>query len=207
MVVLRRVRRGRGDRLPLTRGRRDSIRHRHGNKRAGGDPASGGRTVSRRSPAATPTACCCITSKAGIRSRRSTRRSPTTHGWPGCLVDYSWVNVDGSRRCPLPVRSKADRRKSCARCSMTTREVNIGANDHHANWFNCVHSRAQPSAHEEIGHRSASLGHLVTIALPAGPQPALGSGEGRVHRRRRGESPALARAARAVAGVTVVAKR
>lgn len=46
---------------------------------------------------------------------------------------------------------------------MTTREVNIGANNHHANWFECIHSRAQPSAHEEIGHRSASLGHVVAL--------------------------------------------
>jgi hypothetical protein len=51
---------------------------------------------------------------------------------------------------------------------MSTREVNIGANDHHANWFNCVHSRAQPSSHEEIGHRSASLGHLVTTTYRLG---------------------------------------
>ena len=51
---------------------------------------------------------------------------------------------------------------------MSTREVNIGANDHHANWFNCVHSRALPSSHEEIGHRSASLGHLVTTTYRLG---------------------------------------
>lgn len=37
-----------------------------------------------------------------------------------------------------------------------------GANHHHANWFECVKSRHKPSSHEEIGHRSASLGHLVT---------------------------------------------
>ena len=51
---------------------------------------------------------------------------------------------------------------------MITREVNIGANDHHANWFGCVHSRALPSSHEEIGHRSASLGHLVTTTYRLG---------------------------------------
>jgi hypothetical protein len=45
--------------------------------------------------------------------------------------------------------------------SLTTRQVNIGANNHHANWFECIRSRSLPSAHEEIGHRSASLGHLV----------------------------------------------
>ncbi|MBI4660588.1 MAG: Gfo/Idh/MocA family oxidoreductase [Verrucomicrobia bacterium] len=46
---------------------------------------------------------------------------------------------------------------------LATREVNIGANNHHANWFECIRTRARPSSHEEIGHRSASLGHLATI--------------------------------------------
>jgi len=45
-----------------------------------------------------------------------------------------------------------------------TREVVIGANNHHANWFECIRTRGRPSSHEEIGHRSASLGHLITIA-------------------------------------------
>lgn len=47
---------------------------------------------------------------------------------------------------------------------LTSREVNIGANNHHANWFECLRTRASPSSHEEIGHRSASLGHLATIS-------------------------------------------
>ena len=46
---------------------------------------------------------------------------------------------------------------------LTTRAVNIGTNNHHANWFECIRTRARPSSHEEIGHRSASLGHLATI--------------------------------------------
>ncbi len=48
---------------------------------------------------------------------------------------------------------------------LTTRQVNIGANNHHANWFQCIRSSGQPSSHEEIGHRSASLGHLVAISF------------------------------------------
>ncbi len=44
------------------------------------------------------------------------------------------------------------------------REVNIGSNDHHANWLACLRSRQAPSADEEIGHRSASLGHLLYIS-------------------------------------------
>jgi hypothetical protein len=49
--------------------------------------------------------------------------------------------------------------------SLKTREVNIGANNHHANWFECIRACGQPSSHEEIGHRSASLGHLVAISF------------------------------------------
>jgi hypothetical protein len=45
-----------------------------------------------------------------------------------------------------------------------SREVVVGANNHHANWFDCIRTRRRPSSHEEIGHRSASLGHLITIA-------------------------------------------
>ena len=48
---------------------------------------------------------------------------------------------------------------------LATRQVNIGANNHHANWFECIRSRALPSSHEEIGHRSASLGQLVALGF------------------------------------------
>jgi hypothetical protein len=48
--------------------------------------------------------------------------------------------------------------------NLPTRGVNIGSNTHYPNWFEALRSRRLPSAHEEIGHRSASLGHLVTIA-------------------------------------------
>ncbi len=51
---------------------------------------------------------------------------------------------------------------------LKTREVVIGANNHHANWLECIHTRAQPSSHEEIGHRSASLGHLTALAFKLG---------------------------------------
>lgn len=47
---------------------------------------------------------------------------------------------------------------------LSSREVTIGANDHHANWFDAIRHRKRPSAHEEIGHRSASLGHLAIIS-------------------------------------------
>ena len=51
---------------------------------------------------------------------------------------------------------------------LRTRDVNIGTNNHHANWFECIHTRARPSAHAEIGHRSASLGHLIILAHKLG---------------------------------------
>ncbi|MHC4750129.1 MAG: Gfo/Idh/MocA family protein [Planctomycetota bacterium] len=47
---------------------------------------------------------------------------------------------------------------------LKTRQVNIGENNHHANWFDCIRTRRRPSTDEEIGHRSASLGHLTIIA-------------------------------------------
>jgi hypothetical protein len=47
-------------------------------------------------------------------------------------------------------------------------EVSIGSNNHHANWLECIHSRQAPSADEEIGHRSASLGHLINISCWTG---------------------------------------
>jgi hypothetical protein len=51
---------------------------------------------------------------------------------------------------------------------LRTRDVNIGTNNHHSNWFECIRTRAQPSAHAEIGHRSASLGHLIILAHKLG---------------------------------------
>jgi len=48
--------------------------------------------------------------------------------------------------------------------SLLAREVNTGDNNHHANWFECIRTRRQPNCDAEIGHRSASLGHLIIIA-------------------------------------------
>ncbi|NQT53533.1 Gfo/Idh/MocA family oxidoreductase [bacterium] len=53
------------------------------------------------------------------------------------------------------------------RIALDTRQV-TGANDHHANWYECIRTRRQPSSDEEIGHRSASLGHLAIIAFKLG---------------------------------------
>ncbi len=51
---------------------------------------------------------------------------------------------------------------------LRTRQVNIGQNNHHANWVDSIRTRRAPSCHEEIGHRSASLGHLTIIAYKLG---------------------------------------
>ena len=51
---------------------------------------------------------------------------------------------------------------------LKTRQVNTGDNNHHANWLECIRTRRQPSTDEEIGHRSASLGHLTIIAHKLG---------------------------------------
>jgi hypothetical protein len=51
-----------------------------------------------------------------------------------------------------------------AEMKLTTREVNPGDNNHHANWFECIRTRRPTSCGEEIGHRGASLGHLTIIA-------------------------------------------
>lgn len=47
---------------------------------------------------------------------------------------------------------------------LETREVNIGQNNHHENWLECIRTRRTPSSDEEIGHRSASIGHLAFIS-------------------------------------------
>lgn len=43
-----------------------------------------------------------------------------------------------------------------------------GANNHHDLWLEAIKTRQKPSAHEEIGHRSAALGQLVAGAYKLG---------------------------------------
>ncbi len=45
---------------------------------------------------------------------------------------------------------------------LQTREIGP-CDGHYVNWFDCIRSRRQPSASEELGHRAASLGHLVIL--------------------------------------------
>ena len=44
----------------------------------------------------------------------------------------------------------------------------LGNVGHHSNWLQCIKSRARTSTDEEIGHRSASLGHLAIVAFKLG---------------------------------------
>ena len=39
---------------------------------------------------------------------------------------------------------------------------------HLANWVDCIKTRKRPHAYEEIGHRSATVCHLVNIAKRLG---------------------------------------
>ncbi|MCP4455257.1 MAG: Gfo/Idh/MocA family oxidoreductase [Planctomycetes bacterium] len=50
-----------------------------------------------------------------------------------------------------------------AAMQLKTREVDTG-NNHHENWLECIRTRARTSTDAELGHRSASLGHLTIIA-------------------------------------------
>jgi predicted dehydrogenase len=56
--------------------------------------------------------------------------------------------------------------------------------DHMGNFFDCVRSRRDPIASVETGHRSASICHLITIALRTGlplrwnPKQELFTGDG-----------------------------
>lgn len=47
-------------------------------------------------------------------------------------------------------------------------DVRAARNNHHDNWEECIRTRKQPSSDEELGHRSASLGHLANIANATG---------------------------------------
>ncbi len=51
---------------------------------------------------------------------------------------------------------------------MARRGTFTNSNNHHANWLECIRTRKPPSTDEEIGHRSASLGHLLNIACWTG---------------------------------------
>ncbi|MCZ7638537.1 MAG: hypothetical protein M5U12_22295 [Verrucomicrobia bacterium] len=44
------------------------------------------------------------------------------------------------------------------------RAARVVGGDHIQNWYDCIKSRQRPRADVEIGHRSATVCHLVNIA-------------------------------------------
>jgi len=44
----------------------------------------------------------------------------------------------------------------------------VGRQGHIENWFDCIKSRARPTADVEIGHRTVTVGHLINIAREVG---------------------------------------
>jgi predicted dehydrogenase len=77
---------------------------------------------------------------------------------------------EGSRGTLYVTRGKiestpADILKASLPAGATRLEV---SNDHHANWLDCIASRAKPIADVAIGHRSATVCHLGNIALRLG---------------------------------------
>lgn len=51
-----------------------------------------------------------------------------------------------------------------AEMGLERRDVSTGGNDHHANWLHCIHTRQRPYCDAELGHRSATIGHLTNLA-------------------------------------------
>ena len=78
------------------------------------------------------------------------------------------------------------------------------ARPHIQNWLDCIKSRELPNADVEIGHRSISDLPPGEHHPRAGPQAAVGSGDGAVRRRRRSQqtprppAPRRLRAARSL---------
>ena len=71
--------------------------------------------------------------------------------------------------------------------------------DHIRNFLDAVKSRHDPIEPVEVGHRTATICHLGNMAMQLKAQAALGPCEGRVSRRRGGESHVESPDARAVA--------
>ena len=81
----------------------------------------------------------------------------------GVLVgERGWVSVQFSRKMEGGPESIFDEMK------LKNRDTTASADKHHQNWFDCIRDRQKPSAHEEIGHRAASLGQLITASYKLG---------------------------------------
>lgn len=76
--------------------------------------------------------------------------------------ERGWISVQFSRRMEGGPESIFDEMK------LRNRDTTASADRHHENWFDCIRSREKPSAHEEIGHRAASLGQIITASYRLG---------------------------------------
>ena len=61
---------------------------------------------------------------------------------------------------------------------------------HHDNWIQAIRLRSQPVSNVEAATRSTNVGHLGEHRHLDGPHAEVGSGQGRIHRRRDGQSHA-----------------
>ncbi len=61
---------------------------------------------------------------------------------------------------------------------------------HMQNWLDCIRSRQRPAADVEIGHRTATICHLVNIARELGQPLRWDPDQRAVHRRSGGQRPA-----------------
>ncbi len=108
-----------------------------------------------------------------------------TDGW-------IWVNRDEI--------SASDKQLLTAPLPETAVKLEV-SNDHMGNFFDCLKSRRDPIANVENGHRSASIGHLIIIALRTGrklawdPEREIFTGDGAAE-----ANPLLARPMRAPYG-------
>jgi predicted dehydrogenase len=77
-----------------------------------------------------------------------------TEGW-------IFIHIHGGRLEAKP--------ESLLRESIGANSIHVGRSPgHHRNFLDCMRTRRKPVAHEEIGHRTASLCHLVNAALRTG---------------------------------------
>ena len=91
----------------------------------------------------------------GIVNRNGQRNGVRFEGTDGWI----WVNRDGFSSSDEDIATKP----------LPANAVRLESSGNHMkNFFDCVRSRKDPVSSVESGHRSASVGHLIIIALRAG---------------------------------------
>ena len=150
-----------------------------------------------------------VQDRGAVRQRRHDdrqRRFPERHqvhgteGWIFVSRGNETVTGERSGREAAGHRRRWPRaiRRSSSRSSGPTRSTSYESKDHHGNWLECIRSRRQPIAPVEVAHRSCSACLLHHIAMKTKRKLLLGSDQGALQERRRGERDAVAAAACAV---------